>query len=124
MTDTDNRPVSPVNGQPLPRGKPFTSESAREARRKRAVIEQENRSIVKEFRRRMSQEFTDDKGNKMTGAEIIAQSIIKGANNGNAKMVEIALELMGEKPADNINVSFADPNIMAEIRKRMESEDA
>jgi hypothetical protein len=72
----------------------------------------------------MSQEFTDDKGNKMTGAEIIAQSIIKGANNGNAKMVEIALELMGEKPADNINVSFADPNIMAEIRKRMESEDA
>lgn len=122
MTDTDNRPVSPVNGQPLPRGKPFTSETAREARRKRTVNEQENRSIVKEFRKRMSQMFTDDKGNQMSGAEIIAQSIIKGANNGNAKMVEIALELMGEKPADNINVSFADPNIMQEIRRRMESE--
>ena len=122
MTDTDNRPVSPVNGQPLPRGKPFTSESAREARRKRTVNEQENRSIVKEFRKRMSQMFKDDKGNEMSGAEIIAQSIIKGANNGNAKMVEIALELMGEKPADNINVSFADPNIMQEIRRRMESE--
>lgn len=124
MTDTDNRPVSPVNGQPLPRGKPFTSESAREARRKRTLNEQENRSIIKEFRKRMSQSFTDDKGNQMTGAEIIAQSIIKGANNGNAKMVEIALELMGEKPADNINVSFTDPNIMAEIRRRMEDEHA
>ena len=124
MTDTDNRPVSPVNGQPLPRGKPFTSESAREARRKRTENDQENRSIIKEFRKRMSQTFKDDKGNEMTGAEIIAQSIIKGANNGNAKMVEIALELLGEKPADNINVSFADPNIMSEIRRRMESEEA
>ena len=31
MTDTSKRPVSPVNGQPLPRGKPFEpGERARE----------------------------------------------------------------------------------------------
>ena len=35
--------------------------------------------------------------------QILTICIIKGANNGNAKMVEIALELLGEKPADNIN---------------------
>lgn len=117
-----DRPKSPVNGQPLPRGKPFTSESAREARQKRTEKDKENRSIAKEFRKRMNQTFRDNNGVEMTGAEIIAQSIIQGANNGNAKMVEIALGLMGEKPAENVNVNMPDPFIMEEIRRRMDGE--
>ena len=72
----------------------------------------------------MNQLFKDDKGNEMTGAEIIAQSIIKGANNGNAKMVEIALGLLGEKPAEVINVNLPDPAVMEEIRRRMDGEQA
>lgn len=106
----------------MPRGKPFTSESAREARQIRTKKESETRSIAREFRKRMNQTFKDDQGNEMTGAEIIAQSIIKGANNGNAKMVEIALGLMGEKPAENVNVNMPDPYIMEEIRRRMDGE--
>lgn len=121
-TPNKERPKSPVNGQPLPRGKPFTSESAREARRKRTEIDTERRSIAREFRKRLNQTFQDDKGNQMTGAEIIAQSIIQGANNGNAKMVEIALALIGEKPAENVNVNMPDPSIMDEIRRRMDGE--
>lgn len=117
-----DRPKSPVNGQPLPRGKPFTSESARQARQIRTKNETERRSIAKEFRKRMNQTFKDDQGNEMTGAEIIAQSIIKGANNGNAKMVEIALGLLGEKHAENVNMNMPDPSIMDEIRRRMDGE--
>ena len=117
-----DRPVSPRNGQPLPRGKPFTSDTAREAARKSNKAQAERRSIAKEFRKRMNQTFRDEEGNEMTGAEIIAQSIIKGANNGNAKMVEIALGLMGEKPAENVNVNMPDPSIMDEIRRRMDGE--
>ena len=59
----------------------------------------------------------------MTGAEIIAMSIYKGANNGNAKMVEIALGLLGEKPAETVNINAPDPSIMDEIRSRMEHTD-
>lgn len=122
MTDTSKRPVSPVNGQALPRGKPFTSETAREARQKRTQEEKERRSIAAAFRKNINQVFKDEKGNEMTGAEIIAQSIIKGANNGNAKMVEIALGLLGEKPAEVVNVNMPDPAIMEEIRRRMDGE--
>lgn len=104
--------VSPVNGQPLPRGKPFTSESAREARQKRTEKEQQTKSITEAFKKRMNEEFTDAKGRTMTGAEIIADSIIKGANNGNAKMVEIALALMGETPAKKIDIGVDDPLIV------------
>lgn len=122
MQNDKPRPVSPVNGQPLPRGKPFTSESAREARQKRTEAEKERKSIAAEFRKKLNETFTDDSGNRMSGAEIVAMSIIKGANNGNAKMVEIALGLLGEKPAETVNVNMPDPSVMDEIRKRMGEE--
>lgn len=107
--------MSPVNGQPLPRGKPFTSETAREARQKRTEKDNERQSIAAAFRKNMNQVFKDEKGNEMTGAEIIAQSIIKGANNGNAKMVEIALSLMGEKPSDTVIAQLRGGNVVIEI---------
>ena len=91
--------VSPINGQPLPRGKPFTSETAREARQKRTIKEAQQKSIKEEFLRLMSEEMTDNKGRKMNGAAVIANSIIKGAVNGNAKCIEIALALLGEYPS-------------------------
>lgn len=121
---TDERPVSPVNGQPLPMGKQFTRENARDMQKRSTESKNEKRSIARAFRERLTAEFTDDKGNKMTGAEIIAMSIYKGANNGNAKMVEIALGLLGEKPAETVNVNMPDPSIMDEIRSRMEQSDA
>lgn len=118
--DSAGNPISPVNGQPVPQGKKITSETSREMQKKGQKSLQEKRSIARAFRERLTAEFTDDKGNKMTGAEIIAMSIFKGANNGNAKMVEIALGLLGEKPAETVNVNMPDPSIMEEIRKRME----
>lgn len=118
--DSEGNPISPVNGQPVPKGTPFTSENSREMQKKGQKTIKEKRSIANAFRERLTAEFTDDKGNKMTGAEIIAMSIFKGANNGNAKMVEIALGLLGEKPAETVNVNMPDPSIMEEIKKRME----
>lgn len=98
--------VSPINGQPLPRGRQFTSETAREARRKRTEKEQRQKSITEAFKARMSHVFVDPKtGQQRTGAEIIADSIIKGAMGGNAKMVEIALDIMGETPIKRIEVA-------------------
>jgi hypothetical protein len=109
-----------VNGQPTPKNRPITPENAREYQKKAQKSIREKRSIANAFKERLTMEFTDDKGNKMSGAEIIAMSIFKGANNGNAKMVEIALGLLGEKPAETVNVNMPDPSIMEEIRKRME----
>lgn len=105
-------------------GKQFTRENARDMQKRSTESKNEKRSIARAFRERLTAEFTDDKGNKMTGAEIIAMSIYKGANNGNAKMVEIALGLLGEKPAETVNVNMPDPSIMDEIRSRMEQSDA
>lgn len=109
--------VSPRNGVPLPHGRRFDSETAKEAGRKSAATRKEKQSIARAFKEKINQVFEDGEGNKMTGAEIIAQSIIKGANNGNAKMVEIALSLLGEKPAEVLNVNMPDPTIIDEIKQ-------
>ena len=46
----------------------------------------------------MDHEFTDENGETETGAELMAQYIMRGAASGNAKMVDIALALMDETP--------------------------
>lgn len=96
---SNKQAVSPVNGQPLPRGRQFTSETAREARRKRTEKEQAQKSITAAFMQLMGEVVTVDKnGRQYTGAQAIAQSIIKGAMKGNAEMVKIALAIAGETP--------------------------
>lgn len=107
----NERPVSPRNGQPLPRGRPFTSETAREAAQKSNHLQAERKSIAAAFRKNMTELQTVKEGGKevqRTGAEIIARSIMTACNKGNANAMNIALALMGEKPAENINITTTD----------------
>lgn len=98
--------VSPVNGQPVPRGRKFTSETASEAARKGHEKRAAKKSISKAFAQLMGEPvLTDKNGRTYTGAEAIANAIIKGAVNGNAKMVEIALALAGETPSVKVTVA-------------------
>lgn len=98
--------VSPVNGQPLPRGRPFTSESAREARRRRSEKEAKQKSIAAAFLQYMGEVVVTEKnGTEITGAQAIAKSIIRGAMKGNAEMVKIALALTGETPSTKITIT-------------------
>ena len=104
-----DKKVSPVNGQPVPRGKPFTSETAREARQKRTEKEAAEKSITAAFLQYMGEYVAkDDHGNQITGAQAIAKSIIKGASKGNAEMVKIALAITGEAPAVKVEQTIID----------------
>lgn len=94
-----NSAVSPVNGQRTPRGKPFTSESAREAARKCQQKRAAQKSITAAFLQYMGEVVAVEKdGTTLTGAQAIAKSIIRGATKGNAEMVKIALALTNETP--------------------------
>lgn len=115
--DENGNPISPVNGQPVPKGKQITSENAREMQKKSHQAITEKRSIARAFKERLTTEFTDSDGNKMTGAEIIAMSIFKGANDGNARMVEIALGLIGEKPAEKIVLAEVEQSVIDDVER-------
>lgn len=122
------RPVSPRNGQPLPRGRPFTSETAREAARKSNHIQAERKSIAESFKRQMTtmHTITDKRTGKtveMTGAEIIANSIVTACNKGNANAMNIALALMGEKPAEKLAVTAGNFDALNEAFAALKGDD-
>lgn len=94
----NGRAVSPRNGQPVPRGRRFTPETAREAAKKSNEKQRQKRSITQAFLTLMAEQHTDSKGNKLYGNEIIANAILQYAARGNPKMVEYALALTGETP--------------------------
>lgn len=97
--------VSPVNGVPVPRGRKFTSETAREANRKSVENRAARKSITAAFLKYMVEVIaTEPDGTEITGAQAIAKSIIKGATKGSAEMVKIALALTGETPSAKITV--------------------
>lgn len=121
------RPVSPINGQPLPKGKQFTSETAREARDKRTAIEAERKSIARAFKKNMLElhEMRDRNGKivSKTGAEIIAESIMVACNKGNANAMNIALGLMGEKPAEKIMIAEVEQSVIDEVERMVLNDD-
>lgn len=60
---------SPINGQPVPNGKLFTSETAREAAKKSAESRKRDKCITEAFLKLLTEQFTDAKtGKTHTGA--------------------------------------------------------
>lgn len=114
---------SPINGIPLPKGRPFTSETAREARRKRTNIEKDRRSIAESFKKNMAElhNVRDGKGNiiQKTGAEIIAESIMKACDKGNANAMNIALALLGEKPAEKVAIMAPSSEVIKNVEEAL-----
>lgn len=109
--------VSPVNGQPLPRGKPFTSETGKKARSIRTAKQMADASIAKEFKRLVAEMQTDKNGKQILGAELIAKAIMRSCLNGNVKAQELALALMGEKPVEKIMVAAIEANVIDEVER-------
>lgn len=106
---------SPVNGQPLPKGKPFTSESAREARQKRTEKERAKISVTSAILRVMAEDIKTVGGQSISTAEAVARGIIKKAIAGDSKMVELLLDVLGEKPAAQVQVSAIDKTVKDDV---------
>ena len=114
MDDTKNRPVSPVNGQPLPRGKPFEpGDRAREIGRKGGKrskqVQKERKTLREELLLLLGEEVTDkNTGRVMTTQAAISAALIKQGISGNYRVYEIIRDTIGEKPVDNVNIVTAD----------------
>ena len=111
MTDTSSRPVSPVNGQPLPRGKPFEpGDRAREIGRKGGKKSKAKQAQRKTLREDLLAVLTsleipqNDGGRKVPVQEALSTSLIKAALNGNVRAYEIIRDTIGEKPVENVSI--------------------
>ena len=116
----NERPKSPVNGQPLPEGKIIQAgEEARELGRKGGVKSGEARRARKTLREELEillmQDITDKDGRQMKTQAAISASMIKQALSGSTKAFEIIRDTIGEKPIDKVMVAEVDPETIDEV---------
>lgn len=121
----EDRPKSPINGVPLPRGKPFErGEEQREKARKAGLISGEVRRARKTLREELLElltvEVVDSKGNKNSTQAALSSALIKQALRGNTKAFEIIRDTIGEKPAENVNLVSSDFSALDEAFEKME----
>lgn len=109
----EERPVSPVNGQPLPIGKPFATgdERASEAGKKSAESRLARKTLREELLSLLQSDVVDKKGNTKQAQVAMSAALIKQAISGNTKAFEIIRDTIGEKPTEKVEMK-TDMNIM------------
>ena len=127
MTDTNDRPVSPVNGQPLPRGRPF--ETGDERAKNAGKTSGKRRKERKTLREDLLAVLTDlkipqkDTGKKIPVQEALSTALIKAALNGNVRAYEIIRDTIGEKPVENVSIVASNFTALDEAFSGMDGED-
>lgn len=121
-TGEKKRPVSPVNGQPVPdspaaRATRFTTGDprAREAQRKGTQTKKERKTLREELLRLLEEEVTSRSGEKMQANVAISASMINQAMKGNVKAYAIIRDTIGEKPVERVIVNTPDPDIIRNV---------
>lgn len=100
-----------ANEQNLINNNDFTPSERRERARKAAKASAEVRAKNASIRKILLDSFhnvvvtQDENGNDITGAEYTAMKIVTGMKKGNIKFIEMYLAMIGQKPADNVNIS-------------------
>ncbi len=111
---------SPVNGQPVPQGRPFVSgdSRAKEAQLKGAQAKREKNDLRQLCRIWMEEEVgTGKDGEKITGGQMMVQVAVKEVAKGNPRFWELLRDTAGYKPVDKVMVADVDPGVIAEVEQ-------
>jgi hypothetical protein len=116
----EERPRSPINGQPLPKGHQWeTSEEAREAGRKggkrSGEVRRARKTLRDELTDLLTETITDKNGRVMQTQKAISTSLIKQALTGSTKAFEIIRDTIGERPIEKVMVAEVDQATIDEV---------
>ena len=118
--DEHGRFVSPINGQPVPKGKPFVSGDlrAKEAQAKGVLARKERGDLRKLCQLWMEEEVATGKdGEKITGGQMMVRVAVKEVAKGNPRFWELLRDTAGFKPVDKVMVSEVEPAVIAEVEE-------
>ena len=109
MPDND-RPVSPVNGVPLPEGHKFKAgdearEKGRKGGRKSAAKRAMRKTLRDELLALLGEQRPDKQGNMVQVQTAMSTALIKSAIGGSVRAFEVIRDTIGEKPAENVTLT-------------------
>ena len=118
------RPVSPVNGVPLPEGRRFEPgerqrEISRKAGKRSQELRKQRKTLKEELERLLCEEVTSRNGEKMQANVAISASMINQAMKGNVKAYAIIRDTIGEKPVERVIVNIPDPDIIKNVESAL-----
>lgn len=125
---SENRPVSPVNGQPVPEGrKPWqpgdeAREIGRRGGKRSAQVRRERKTMRQELEYLLSEEIHDKNGKAMNTQKALGTSLIKAALNGSVQAFIAIRDTIGEKPVEKVDVQAADFSALEAAYKAMKGE--
>ena len=118
--DEKGRFISPVNGQPLPKGKPFVAGDlrAKEAQKNSVASRKERGDLRKLCQMWMEEEVATGKdGEKITGGQMMVRVAVKEVAKGNSKFWELLRDTAGFKPVDKVMMAEVDPGVIDEVER-------
>ena len=120
------RPVSPINGVPLPQGNVWKAgEEAREAGRKggkRSVqVRRERKTLREELLRLLQEKVSGKNGQSRPAQEAISTAIVKQAMSGNIRAYEVIRDTIGEKPIENVKIISPDYSTLNSAFERLKT---
>lgn len=95
----------------------FTDEDREKARRVRQENLKRRKTFSEIFDAWLTTDHKDKNGNKMNGAEALAQAVLAKAVKGDLKAFELIRDTVGEKPIDKV----AKVDITPEVRNEVEA---
>ena len=118
--DEKGRFISPVNGQPLPKGKPFVAgESRAKEMQARSVASRKERGDLRRLCQIWMEEevATGKDGEKITGGQMMVRVAVKEVAKGNSKFWELLRDTAGYKPVDKVMMAEVDPGVIDEVEQ-------
>lgn len=118
--DEKGRFVSPVNGQPVPKGKPFVAGDSRAREMQaRAVASRKERGDLRRLCQLWMEEevATGKDGEKITGGQMMVRVAVKEVAKGNPRFWELLRDTAGFKPVDKVMVAEIDPEVIDEVEQ-------
>jgi hypothetical protein len=116
---------SPINGQPIPEGRPFVAGDlrAKEAQKNSAKARREKADLRKLAAAWMETDVGKDKdGKPMSGAQMMVMVAAKEISKGNPRFWELLRDTAGFKPVDKVMISEVDQSVIDDV-ERMVNDD-
>ena len=116
--------ISPINGQPVPEGRKFSTgdSRAREMQRRSAEAKRQRRSLREELIMLLATEVKKD-GKVTSYQKVASTALIKQAMQGNTRAFEVIRDTIGEKPVENVNFVMPDYSALDEAFEQLKGEE-
>lgn len=124
----DKRPVSPINGVPLPVGRRFEPgeeqrERSRVAGKRSGEVRAARKTLREELLGLLSESIKDSNGKEAPAQVAMSVALLKQALRGNTKAYEIIRDTIGEKPVEKVMIAEVDQDVIAEVEKAVVEDD-